>query len=186
MGYRTPRRGIKGRICRKGRGHRGRKGGCCCNSSKGNRNARNGDGAGCWRASKGYGLPLSAIRTSESSCSGWVDKNIALKVNRGGLVNGNLTYALTGRAIKHLKAVPLGHLGNTNNLLFQLLKLKVEVATVFVAVGVVNGLNGKLTHALHHVGEFARCPFGSLNKRDGIARIAHGLVQGPNLRCHAG
>ena len=71
-------------------------------------------------------------------------------------------------------------------MLFQLLEFKVQVTALLVVVGVIGGLDGQLTHALQHVSDLVGCTLSSLNQCDGVACIAHRLIQASNLMRHAG
>ena len=73
-----------------------------------------------------------------------------------------------------------------NDLLLQLLEFQVQVTALLVVIGVVGGLDGQLTHALQHVGDFVGRALSGLNQCDGVTRIAHGLVQAAYLLRHTG
>jgi len=71
-----------------------------------------------------------------------------------------------------------------DNLLFQLLEFQIQITAVRIGVGIVDSLNSELTHALHHVRDFVGRTFSRLNQVDGIARVAHRLIQASDLMCH--
>ena len=105
---------------------------------------------------------------------------------RDGLINRLDADTLACAAIQHGETVPLSVVSNLNDLFLQLLEFKVQITALFVVIGVVGGLDGQLTHALHHVSDFVGRALRGLNQRDGVTCITHGLVQAAYLVRHTG
>ena len=136
----------------------------------------------------GSGFVNSACASRHRRRCGFTRGDLNISFNcriRSGFVNRLNAHTLTCAAIQHGEAVPLGVVCNLDNLLLQLLEFKVQVTALLVVVGVVGGLNGQLTHALHHVSDFVGRALRGLNQCDGVTRIAHGLVQAAYLVRHS-
>ena len=88
-------------------------------------------------------------------------------------------------AIQHGETIPLGVVGDLNNLLLQLLELQVQVTALSIVIGVIDCLDGQLTHALHHVRDFVGRALGGLDQGDRVTCIANRLIQTANLVRHA-
>ena len=92
----------------------------------------------------------------------------------------------TARAVKHIRAVPLGLGGDDADLRRKGLKFEIKVRAIIGVIGVIGGLNREFTHAQQHVRDLLGGPLSGLDQRNAVVCIANSLVQTADLRGEPG
>jgi hypothetical protein len=130
-------------------------------------------------------LRFASWHARDFTLGGWADKDLAKLTVRDSLVNRHFSDTFACLTTEHGETVPFSLFGNVHDLLLELLEFQVKVRALSVVIGIVDCLDGQLTHALQHVSDFVGRTFSGLNKGDRVACITHRLVQAADLMRHA-
>ena len=104
--------------------------------------------------------------------------------NSAGVADGEGLLVQAHGAIQQLGAVEVGGLGDSVDLVQQLIDLGLEGVTLGLGVGAVGGLGGQLHHTVQHGMNLSQVAFGSLDEADAILGVGGSGLQTGDLGLH--
>jgi hypothetical protein len=98
-----------------------------------------------------------------------------------GVVGTHLERDGGSRAVEHLRAVELGHVGHARDLGHQALELRVQRGALTRAQRTVGRLDGELAHPDQVAARLVESTFGDLQERDAVERVSLCLLEAADL-----